>query len=197
MTTTPRLALNYLVAAQAQKEITHNDALNDLDFLAQATVIDRTLTAPPVSPATGDSYLVAASPTGAWSGYANYLAAYYGGWKFKQPQTGWVCFARNDSKLVYYNGSAWSFLAAPYLDGTFTWNPGTIANAAGLTSSNITVNGAVFGDFAQIAAPYSLQGVTATAFISAANTVQVRLQNSTGAGVTLSSGSWRVRVTKA
>lgn len=197
MTTTPRLALNYLVAAQAQKEVTHNDALNDLDFLAQTNVIDRTLATPPATPATGDSYLIAASPTGAWSGYANYLTAYYSGWKFKQPQTGWVCFALNENKLLYYTGSNWSFLAAPYLDGTFSWNPGLIANGSGLTSASVTVTGAAFGDFVQVAAPYSLQGVTATAFVSAANTALVRLQNSTGAGVTLASGTWRVRVTKA
>lgn len=196
-TTTPNLALAYIVASQAQKEVTHNAALNDLDYLAQLPVIDITLSAPPASPNTGDTYIVAASPTGAWTGYANYVAAYYGGWVFKAPQIGWKAWARNENKLVYYNGSAWSPLVSLYIDGTFAWSPGTIANGSGLTSSAVTVTGAALGDFARVAAPYDLQGVIATAYVNAANTAVVRLQNLTGGGVTLASGTWRVRVTKA
>jgi hypothetical protein len=195
-TTTPNLALAYIVASQAQKEVTHNAALNDLDFMAQASVIDRTLATPPTAPNTGDSYIVAAAPTGAWTGYANYVAGYYGGWSFKAPVTGWRVFSRNDSKVVYYTGSAWAVLAAPYLDATFTWNPGTIANNGGVTSSAVTVTGAALGNLAQVAAPYDLQGLTATAYVNAANAAVVRLQNLTGASVTLASGTWRVRVAK-
>ena len=197
MPTTPNLGLAYLVTSQAQKEVTHNAALNDLDYLAQLPVIDTTLSAPPSSPSTGDTYIVAASPTGAWTGYANYIAAYYAGWIFKAPQTGWKAFARNTGKLLYYTGSAWAPLAAPYLDGTFTWNPGTLTNGSGATSSAVTVTGAALGDFARVAAPYDLQGVLATAYVSAANTVVVRVQNATGGSVTLASGTWRVRVVKA
>jgi hypothetical protein len=197
MSTTPRLALAYLAASQAQKEVTHNDALNDLDALAQLSVIDRTLNAPPGSPATGDVYIVGASPTGAWSGQAGKVAAYYAGWRFKTPEAGWIAWAQNENHLLYYTGSAWALLGAPALDATFTWNPGTITNGNGLTSSAVTVTGAAFGDFAAAAAPYDLQGVLATAYVSAADTVVVRLQNQTGGGVTLASGAWSARVTKA
>lgn len=197
MSTTPNLAMAYLVASQAQKEVTHNDALNDLDGLAQLSVIDRTLATPPSSPSEGAAYIVAASPTGAWSGYANYVALYFSGWKFKAPQTGWRAFDRNADKVVYYTGSAWKTLNAPCWDGTATWNPGAIASGSGLTSSVFTVSGAALGDFARVAAPYSLQGVLATAYVSAADSVLVRLHNATGASVTLASGTWRVRVEKA
>jgi hypothetical protein len=197
MTTTPNLALAYLVASQAQKEVTHNDALNDLDSLAQLSVIDRTLNTPPASPNAGDTYIVGPSPTGAWSGQANKVAAYYSGWRFKTPLAGWAAWARNENKLVYYTGSVWAPLAAPYLDGTFSWNPGTLANGSGATSSAVTVTGAAFGDFVQVAAPYDLQGVLATAYVSAANSAVVRLQNQTGGNVTLAAGTWHVRVSKA
>ncbi len=197
MANTPRLAMPYLVASQAQKEVTHNDALNDMDFLAQSSVIDRTLNAPPASPANGDMYIVGTSPTGAWTGHAGHLAAWYSGWKFKTPSAGWTVWAKNDSRLVYYTGSAWAVLETPAIDGTFTWNPGTIANGAGATSAAVTVTGAALGDFASVAAPYDLQGLVATAWISAANTALVRLQNGTGGGVTLGSGTWRVRARKA
>lgn len=197
MSTTPNLAMPYLVTSQAQKEITHNDALNDMDFMAQTSVISNALSAPPASPSAGDTYIVATSPTGAWAGYAGYIAAYYSGWKFKAPVTGWRVWVRNTGRVYYYTGSAWAALVTPYLDATATWNPGTITTGSGATSSAITVTGAALGDFAKVAAPYDLQGVIATAYVSAANTVVVRLQNQTGSSVTLASGTWRVRVTKA
>lgn len=197
MTTTPNLAMNYIASSQAQKEITHNDALNDLDALAQLSVIDTTLATPPTSPNTGDTYIIAASPTGAWTGFVNCVAAYYGGWKIKTPVAGWIAWARNTSRIYYYTGSAWALLTTPKLDATTTWNPGAIGNSSGATSSAITATGAALGDFVMVAAPYDLQGIDATAYVSATNTVKIRLNNVTGGSVTLASGTWRVRIVKA
>ncbi len=197
MSTTPNLAMSYIAASQAQKEVTHNDALNDLDFVAQLSALDHTLATPPGSPATGDTYIIAASPTGAWTGAANGVAAYYSGWKIKTPVAGWTAWARNDSRLLYYTGSTWSLLATPCLDATTTWNPGAITTGTGSTSSAITLTGAALGDFALVTAPYDLQGIDATAYVSAANTVKIRLNNLSGGTVTLASGTWRVRVMKA
>jgi hypothetical protein len=197
MTTTPNLALTYIASSQAQKEVTHNAALNDIDFMAQLSAIDHTISTPPSSPNTGDTYIIGASPTGAWSGQANSVTGYYSGWSIKPPVTGWTAWTRNDSRLLYYNGSVWALLTTPKLDATATYNPGTIASGAGQTSSAITVTGAALGDFVMVTAPYDLQGVTATAYVSAANTVKIQLANLTGGGVTLGSGTWRVRVVKA
>ena len=196
MSTTPNLALTYIASSQAQKEVTHNAALNDLDFMAQATAIDHTISTPPASPSTGDTYIIGPSPTGAWSGFANAVTGYYGGWSIKPPLTGWTAWTKNDNRLLYYNGSAWSLLTTPKLDVTATFNPGTISTSSGVTSSAFTVTGAALGDFAMVAAPYDLQGVDATAYVSAANNVKIRLSNLTGTGVTLASGTWRVRVVK-
>ena len=69
-----------------------------------------------------------------------------------------------------------------------------MANATGLTSAAITVTGAAFGDEVRPVAPYSLAGITATAYVSAANTVNIRLHNGTGAAVNLASGTWTVIV---
>ena len=74
------------------------------------------------------------------------------------------------------------------------WNPGNLVDGAGETSSGITVTGAAFGDFLLAAAPYDLQGITCTAYVSAANTVKIRLQNETGGAIDLASGTWKVRV---
>jgi hypothetical protein len=75
-----------------------------------------------------------------------------------------------------------------------TWDPASMANATGLTSPNFTVTGAAFGDIVHPIAPYTLAGVTATAYVSAANTAVIRLHNGTGAAVNLVSGSWSVMV---
>jgi len=80
------------------------------------------------------------------------------------------------------------------LEGSLTWNPGNLVDGAGETSSGITVTGAAFGDFVIVAAPYDLQGITCTAYVSAANTVKIRLQNETGGVIDLASGSYKVRV---
>lgn len=58
------------------------------------------------------------------------------------------------------------------------------------------MTGAAFGDYVIAAAPYSLQGITCNAYVSAAGNVQVRLQNETGGAIDLASGTWRVRVVK-
>jgi len=47
------------------------------------------------------------------------------------------------------------------------------------------------------AAPYDLQGITATAYVSASDTVKIRLQNESGGAIDLASGTWTVRVRKA
>ena len=83
------------------------------------------------------------------------------------------------------------------LEGTLVWDPGNLVDGAGETSSGITVTGAAFGDYIDVAAPYDLQGITATAYVSASNTVKIRLQNETGGAINLASGTWAVRVRKA
>lgn len=77
---------------------------------------------------------------------------------------------------------------------TLTYDPASMANGTGVTSPNITVAGAQFRDVVDVVAPYSLQGIIATAYVSAANTVNFRLHNGTGAAVNLASGLWAVCV---
>lgn len=196
MSETPNLALAYIAAGQAQKEVTHNEALNDLDALTQLAVIDRTLNAPPATPATGDAYIVGSAPTGAWSGFAGRVAAWYAGWRIKTPLTGWLAWARAEARALVYTGSGWGNLATPFLEGSATWDPASMAAGAGQSSAALTVTGAAFGDFVHVAAPYDLQGVTCTGYVSATNNVVIRLHNGTAATVDLASGSWKVRVVK-
>jgi hypothetical protein len=106
--TTPRSALPLLAAAQAQKHVTHNEALLQLDALLFARFLDRDLTAPPSSPADGDTYLIHAGASGDWTGKDGEIAfASDGAWRFYTPFTGLAAFVVDESCLIVFTGSAW------------------------------------------------------------------------------------------
>jgi hypothetical protein len=75
-----------------------------------------------------------------------------------------------------------------------TWDAPSIANGAGATSPNVTVTGAAFGDSVEVSCSVSTQGLIAYGWVSAANTVNVRLHNGTGAAINLPSAQWKVVV---
>ncbi|HBM91008.1 MAG TPA: hypothetical protein DD400_03915, partial [Rhodospirillaceae bacterium] len=176
-----------------QKEITHNEALNDLDILVQPVVASRTISTPPASPSDGDVYIVGGSATDAWSGREDDLAFYFSGWRFKTPEAGWQVYVTAESAFALFDGSSWSMRT---IDASVSWDPASIATGSGLSSSTITATGAAFGDFVSVSAPYDLQGLVATAYVSAAGSVVIRLHNATGSAVDLASGTWNVRVIK-
>jgi hypothetical protein len=108
MTVSTHLKLPFILPAQAGKHITHNEAIAALDTLAQLAVLDRDLSTPPVSPTIGDRYIVAASPTGAWSGKTNQIATHDGAaWQFHAPAPGWLAFVLDENGLLAWSGSAW------------------------------------------------------------------------------------------
>lgn len=110
---TPRGALPLLAAAQAQKHITHNEALLKLDALLCARVLDRDLTTPPASPSDGDAYLVKATATADWTGQSGNIAfAVDGDWRFYEPFAGLSVFVIDESALVVYDGATWVDYAA-------------------------------------------------------------------------------------
>lgn len=108
MTDTTNLALPCIEGSQAQKNVTHNEALRLLDTLVQLAVLDRDLTAPPGSPAEGQRWIVKTGATGAWASYVNAIAAWQdGAWQFSTPRTGWLAYVVDESAMVAWNGSAW------------------------------------------------------------------------------------------
>lgn len=85
---TPRLGLPMLEPGQAQKEMTHNEALSRLDIATQPSILAIAAT-PPASPARGQCWLVADAAQGDWTGHANAVAAWTdGGWRFVAPFEG-------------------------------------------------------------------------------------------------------------
>lgn len=108
MTDTVNLGLPCIEGSQAQKHVTHNDALRILDTLVQLAVLDRDLSAPPSSPSEGQRWIVKATGTGAWAGHNNAIAAWQdGAWQFSAPQTGWYAYVADEGTLLMWNGTAW------------------------------------------------------------------------------------------
>jgi hypothetical protein len=108
MDATSNLNLPFIMAAQAQKHVTHNEALRALDALVQLMVLDKDLAAPPGSPAEGARYIVGSSPTGAWSGQAGRIAAYQdAAWAFYAPREGWAAWVADEDAIYVWSGSIW------------------------------------------------------------------------------------------
>ena len=113
MSTTPNLGLPYIDAGQAQKHVTHNEALRALDTLVQLAVLDRDLAAPPLSPAEGARWIVQAGASGAWSGRAGQVAAWQdGAWQFSAPAIGWLAYVADEEILVAWDGGSWNAVSA-------------------------------------------------------------------------------------
>lgn len=107
MSATPHLALPLLAAAQAQKHVTHNEALLRLDAAVHLSVIG-TATTPLASPVEGDRYLVTTPATGAFAGHDTHVALFTGGaWDFFVPQEGWRVWIAATHSLSIFTQSSW------------------------------------------------------------------------------------------
>ena len=108
MDETANLSLPYIMPSQAQKYVTHNEALRDLDSIVHLAVLDRDLAAPPSSPTAGDRYLVATGATGTWSGQSGNIAAFQdGAWRFYVPQKGWRVWIGDEALLLAFTAGGW------------------------------------------------------------------------------------------
>jgi hypothetical protein len=108
---TTNLELPYIMSSQAQKHITHNEALNRLDAVVQL-VIQSGADNPPETPDEGECHAVLSAPTGAWTGKAGRVAFYQdGAWIFIVPRTGWIAWFANAARQKIWTGSSWDNLS--------------------------------------------------------------------------------------
>lgn len=134
METTPNLSLPYIMPSQAQKHVTHNEALQTLDSIVQLAVLDRDLSVPPAAPSDGERYIIAADATGEWAEKDGWIAARQdGGWIFLRPQPGWLCLVVDEETLLFWTGAQWQGAASA---------PGALQNVPllGLGTSADAVN---------------------------------------------------------
>lgn len=105
---TPRLALEQIQPGQAQKELSHNEALALLDLLVQPVVETVGRPDPPASPVAGQAWIVGPAPSGDWTGHAGALAGWTdGGWRFVPPFEGLCAWSGEDATMARFSGGAW------------------------------------------------------------------------------------------
>ena len=105
---TPLLSLPYIQAAQAQKHVTHNEAIEQLDLIVQLTVEAVDATTPPASAAEGQAWVVGTGATGVWTSQVGDIAAWRGGgWLFVTPSTGWRAWNKTTGTVMAFDGTRW------------------------------------------------------------------------------------------
>jgi hypothetical protein len=105
---TARLSLPLLAAGQAQKEVTHNEALVVADMLVQPVVEAVAPVQIPASPIPGQCWIVGPAPSGAWTGKAGHIACWSaGGWRFFAPFEGLSAWVASDSIRARWTGGQW------------------------------------------------------------------------------------------
>ena len=109
----PTLSLPYLQPAQAQKHVTHNEALRILDAVTQLSVLSTTLSEPPETPNNGDRYLVGPAAAKDWVGQENAIAVWAeNAWTFYAPGVGWRVDVASSGQVLRFDGVAWNPPAA-------------------------------------------------------------------------------------
>ena len=108
MSQTTNLGLPFIEGGQAQKHVTHNEALRILDAVIHIAVQDVMRTAPPPAPEEGDRHIVATGAEEAWAGRDNAIAAYEdGAWRFVTPRIGWCAWSVADNVVFVFDGAVW------------------------------------------------------------------------------------------
>ena len=133
MTDTPLLGLPYLDAAQAQKHVTHNEALRILDACVHLAVVSRLAAPPSGAPDEGARYLVAEGATDAFAGHADAVAAWQdSAWRFLSPRAGWRLYVLGEDRDLLHDGVAWRDAHPPpsRFDNLIALGLGTEADAA-------------------------------------------------------------------
>ena len=108
MPNSARYELPFLSAGQAQKELTHNEALALIDAGLHASAETIGATAPPSSHAPGQCWIVGTAPTGEWAGHAHALACWTeGGWRFLGARQGMRVWLIDQQLWAERTGSGW------------------------------------------------------------------------------------------
>lgn len=89
--TSPTLHLPLIQPSQAQKHVTHNEAIMALDHLLHLRLHGVSLTAPPDAAEIGQVFDVGSGAGTPWEGKDGLLAIRTEtGWTFETPQDGWI-----------------------------------------------------------------------------------------------------------
>ncbi|WP_274626889.1 DUF2793 domain-containing protein [Arvimicrobium flavum] len=158
--TTARLALPLLAPSQAQKHVTHNEALIALDALVQLAVAERRASPPPVA-AEGARYIVAAGGTGAFAAHEGEIAVRQdAAWMFFAPDEGWIAWIAVESAVLVFSGGVWSDLKPRVADELGISTTADAVNRLAVASEGVLFTHA--GDDCQVKLNKAAAGDTAS-----------------------------------
>ncbi len=159
---TQRLGFPFIQVGQAQKDVTHNEALVRLDGLLHLTVASRSSDAPPISPIVDQYWIVGAAASGDWLAHENELARWTGSvWQFAQPVSGMVAWIEDEAIIAVYGAGIWyaDFLPVHGLriDGVEIFGVAPVAIAEPIGGS--VIDAEVRDAFGQLIAYLRQQGI--------------------------------------
>lgn len=106
--TTHRFGFPLLSAGQAQKELTHNEALVKADMLMHTVVQAIDPPAVPDAPEAGQCWIVGEQSSGPWAGQTGAIASWTaGGWRFAAPVEGMEVWSLADEMPARFLGGTW------------------------------------------------------------------------------------------
>ena len=119
MDPTPKNNLPYIMPSQAQKHVTHNEALRVLDTIVQLSAAAILSSPPSESLQNGQRYLVSDQASDAFATHEHQVATWQDGdWAFFSPKAGWLCWVEALSQLFVF-------------DETDGWKPAVTSGGAG------------------------------------------------------------------
>ncbi|MEM8750431.1 MAG: DUF2793 domain-containing protein [Pseudomonadota bacterium] len=117
MEKTELLQLPYIMEAQAQKHVTHNEAIRMLDALLHLSAVSRSALSPPAEPAPGTRYLIPNGALGDWESRGDQIAVFQdGAWEYFQPGSGWKLWLEDEATPLVFDGTVWAPLVDPDYD---------------------------------------------------------------------------------
>lgn len=106
--TSVRHSLPFLSTGQAQKELTHNEAVALIDAGLHPAAEELGTNTPPVAPVAGQCWIAGSAPTGAWAGRAGALACWtLSGWRFLAATEGMQVWLRDRQHWAVCEAGGW------------------------------------------------------------------------------------------
>lgn len=135
--------------------------MSDIELLAvdhnnwPNAVISAAIATPPGSPSFGDRYIVASSPTGAWSGHTNAVARWNGSaWLFQVPTAGRFAYNEATTSYLKFDGANWvAFTASGTLQSAYDAGATISLSSTDLVTSDGAVEVLRLGSSTKLAAP--------------------------------------------
>lgn len=132
------MGIELLETAQAQKEMTVNEALALIDAVLNSGAKDKDIATPPVSPAAGDIYIVVAAATGDWSGKTGKIAYFDQVWRFITPNEGMTLWVNDENAHYVFDGANWMITGGGMAGATY--DPANIAQQVVGTTATQTLS---------------------------------------------------------